>query len=257
MRTKAEQIIVVGDETIEVIQCIDMLTSKGYRVNAQRCVEQIEHAYIADAGLLIVNCPDDETLAVLSEKLKTTDMPVLALIENKPEVRQSIYSKGVSDFITKPLLCHELLFRVATIANYFSCKCQFKPIALGKCDGQTGRSLLALSNRNNPHKLVENTCDYLQSHIHEKLMLDDIALNMGTNRSKLAHAFKEVLGLGVFEWLREQRMKKAQRLLLDSHLSIQEIAFEVGYENCAHFSTAYKRQFDLSPSRQRKCCGNH
>ena len=74
---------------------------------------------------------------------------------------------------------------------------------------------------------------------------------MGSNRSKLATTFKRVLGVGVFEWLRKQRMLKAKALLIYSDLSIQEIGFEVGHENSANFSSAYKKQYNLSPRQQR------
>lgn len=99
--------------------------------------------------------------------------------------------------------------------------------------------------------LVQKTCDHLIRNIVQKFALDEIASSVGSNRSQLASAFKRVLGVGVFEWLREQRMQKARNLLLHSDLSIQEIGFEVGYENSANFSSAYKKQFSLSPREER------
>lgn len=100
--------------------------------------------------------------------------------------------------------------------------------------------------------LIQKTCGYLKKNICSKLVLAEIATIMGSNRSKLAATFKRVLGIGVFEWLRKQRMLKAKYLLLHSELSIQEIGFEVGYENSANFSSAYKKQFNISPRQQRK-----
>jgi AraC-like DNA-binding protein len=106
-------------------------------------------------------------------------------------------------------------------------------------------------NCNKDALLVQNTCRYLTQNLYSKLRLDDIAMFMGSNRSKLAATFKRVLGLGVFEWLRKQRMLKAKSLLMYSELSIQEVGFEVGYENSANFSSAYKKQFTISPRQQR------
>lgn len=100
--------------------------------------------------------------------------------------------------------------------------------------------------------LIQQTCCYLKKNICRKFVLADIARMMGSNRSKLAATFKRVLGVGVFEWLRKQRLLKAKYLLLHSELSIQEIGFDVGYENSANFSSAYKKQFDISPRQQRK-----
>ncbi|MEW6989620.1 helix-turn-helix transcriptional regulator [Colwelliaceae bacterium 6441] len=106
-------------------------------------------------------------------------------------------------------------------------------------------------NCNKDDLLVQNTCRYLTQNLYNKIRLDDIAMFMGSNRSKLASTFKRVLGLGVFEWLRKQRMLKAKSLLIHSELSIQEVGFEVGYENSANFSSAYKKQFTISPRQQR------
>lgn len=107
----------------------------------------------------------------------------------------------------------------------------------------------AIKNKDNV--LIQNTCLYLKKNIYNKLILDDIATLMGSNRSKLAATFKRVLGVGVFEWLRKQRMLKAKSLLMHSDLSIQEIGFEVGHENSANFSSAYRKQFNISPRQQR------
>ncbi len=105
--------------------------------------------------------------------------------------------------------------------------------------------------RNKQQKLVEETCCYLKNRLHEKNTLDGIANFMGTNRSKLAASFKKVTGKGVFEWLRERRMIKAKTLLLATDLSVQQIAFEVGFDNCANFSTAFKKYYEMSPRKQR------
>lgn len=109
------------------------------------------------------------------------------------------------------------------------------------------------SNVNNKeNELVQNTCIYIQKNLSRKLMLDELAAQVGSNRSKLAASFKRALGVGVFEWARKRRMLKARTLLIESNLSIQEIGFEVGYENCANFSTAFKKYFKISPRQQRK-----
>tara|TARA_R110001583_G_scaffold192509_2_gene359073 strand:- start:1453 stop:1998 length:546 start_codon:yes stop_codon:yes gene_type:complete len=112
-------------------------------------------------------------------------------------------------------------------------------------------NIAKLVKKNKDSLLVQDTCRYLTKNIYSKLILDDIAIFMGSNRSKLAAIFKRTLGVGVFEWLRKQRMLKAKSLLIHSDLSIQEIGFEVGYENSANFSIAYKKQFNLCPRQQR------
>ncbi len=99
--------------------------------------------------------------------------------------------------------------------------------------------------------LVEKTCKYLTAHLDTKQMLDDIAYAVGSNRTQLAAVFKKVTGMTVFQWLRTQRLEAAKQLLINTELSIQNIGFEVGYENTANFSTAYKQHFGVSPRNSR------
>ena len=47
-------------------------------------------------------------------------------------------------------------------------------------------------------------------------------------------------------------MHRAQQLLKYSHLSLQEIAAEVGYNERSHFEKVFKNQYGLTPSQYRK-----
>ncbi|HCV04132.1 MAG: hypothetical protein CL586_05990 [Alteromonadaceae bacterium] len=105
--------------------------------------------------------------------------------------------------------------------------------------------------REREQAVVERACLFLLSHLSDKFTLDGIAQEVGSNRSQLAAYFKGCLNTGVFEWLRKQRMLTAKTLLIESNLTVQQIGFEVGYENQANFASAYKKQFNLSPTAQR------
>jgi len=75
---------------------------------------------------------------------------------------------------------------------------------------------------------------------------------MGTNRSFLALSFKKIMGTSVILWLRTKRMEKAKCLLSHSDSSIQQISYELGYQDPANFSTAFKQQNNMSPSTYKK-----
>ena len=47
-------------------------------------------------------------------------------------------------------------------------------------------------------------------------------------------------------------MAKAKHLLSHSNLTIQQICYEVGYEDPANFATSFKQQNQISPSNFRK-----
>jgi len=75
---------------------------------------------------------------------------------------------------------------------------------------------------------------------------------MATNRNTLSQSFKKVIGISVFAWLRIQRMKQAEILLRTTNKTIQQISFEVGYNDPANFSTSYRQLFKISPQQFRK-----
>ncbi|MCY4044011.1 MAG: AraC family transcriptional regulator [Cellvibrionales bacterium] len=53
-------------------------------------------------------------------------------------------------------------------------------------------------------------------------------------------------------WLKKKRMHQAQRLLVTTELSVQEIAFRVGYLDANNFSTAFKQVIGSSPVQYKR-----
>ena len=81
--------------------------------------------------------------------------------------------------------------------------------------------------------------------------LHDLALRVGTNECTLKAGFKEAFRTTVFNYLFDYRMNIAIHYLLDTNKSIGEVAGLVGYERQAHFCTAFKRKFNVTPSEYR------
>jgi len=84
------------------------------------------------------------------------------------------------------------------------------------------------------------------------LSLHELAAEVGTNECTLKRAFKEEYHMSVFQYLYEYRMNRAVSYLLDSQLSISEIATLLGFDYQSHFCTAFKRKYGMSPSQFRE-----
>lgn len=84
------------------------------------------------------------------------------------------------------------------------------------------------------------------------LSLHELAVEVGTNECTLKRAFKEEYHMSVFQYLYEYRMNRAVSYLLDSQLSISEIATLLGFDYQSHFCTAFKRKYGMSPSQFRE-----
>lgn len=56
----------------------------------------------------------------------------------------------------------------------------------------------------------------------------------------------------VFEYLREERMREASRLLGNTRLPVSEIACRVGFSSSANFATAFRERFGMTPTAFRQ-----
>lgn len=77
---------------------------------------------------------------------------------------------------------------------------------------------------------------------------------MYLNPEYLSRLFKKEMGIGLNEYLVQERMKIAESLLRNTSFSISIIASKVGYVNFSHFARAFKKEFGVSPTEYRKEC---
>jgi AraC-like DNA-binding protein len=82
--------------------------------------------------------------------------------------------------------------------------------------------------------------------------LHGLATLVGTNECTLKKGFKSLFGVTVYGYLFNYRMEMACRYLTDTGKTIQEIAGLVGYDYPSHFSTAFRRKYNLSPAEYRQ-----
>ena len=80
--------------------------------------------------------------------------------------------------------------------------------------------------------------------------LDDLAEFAGMSHPKLNRCFRQFYGKTVFQYLRDERFKKARVLIEDQGRTVTEAAYLVGYSSLSHFSKAYKHHYGISPGTE-------
>lgn len=55
----------------------------------------------------------------------------------------------------------------------------------------------------------------------------------------------------MFSFIREERLRRSQQLLIETHLSIQDIADLVGFRSAANFATAFRERTGMTPTAFR------
>ncbi|MDO4281560.1 MAG: AraC family transcriptional regulator [Peptococcaceae bacterium] len=80
----------------------------------------------------------------------------------------------------------------------------------------------------------------------------ELAAQFSISETSLKNYFRGVYGQNISVYLREMRMKKAAELLVNTRLSVAQIAEQVGYMNQSKFAAVFKKQFGLSPLEYRR-----
>lgn len=100
--------------------------------------------------------------------------------------------------------------------------------------------------------ILDDVAKYLDNHYAinvEQETLEKISMMSGT---KLKSLFKEKFNQTIKEYTQRKRMNMAELLILNTNLSIKEIANSVGYSSHSKFTTYYKRYKGLFPREVRK-----
>lgn len=182
------------------------------------------------------------------DQCRDSGIPVLAVVNGGHMERAALFAAGFSDIIYYPFLTIELATRLGAVAAFRFLRWPF-PDASSPTVTDAGGSIRPTARE---RKLVEDTCAFLISDIRIHLSLHALARQMGSNHNSLTRAFRNVLGMAPYAWLRERRMEEAATLLRTSTLSIGEIGFAVGYGEPANFATAFRQCRGFSPRSYRR-----
>ncbi|HSM83461.1 MAG TPA: AraC family transcriptional regulator [Nodosilinea sp.] len=102
-----------------------------------------------------------------------------------------------------------------------------------------------------PHKLA-TVLDYIQARLSQDLSLAAIAAEIGVSRCHFATQFKQAMGLAPHQYVSQQRVEKAKRVLRSQPHSIAEVALECGFSNQSHFTKVFKKQTGTTPKAYRE-----
>jgi AraC-like DNA-binding protein len=98
-------------------------------------------------------------------------------------------------------------------------------------------------------KIRQHILESPNIHLHS---LKNLSRRFGINPGMLSRNFKMLYGMNPSFFVRYHAMEKAKSMILNSTLSIEEIAVETGYSESNNFHPAFKKQFGISPSALRK-----
>jgi len=92
----------------------------------------------------------------------------------------------------------------------------------------------------------------MEANIEEPMSLDELAGHVGLSRRQLERLFQKHLNCVPTRYYLELRLARARQLLLQTSMSIVDVAFACGFVSAPHFSKCYRDFFDVPPRDERK-----
>ncbi|KRW97786.1 GlxA family transcriptional regulator [Paracoccus sp. MKU1] len=100
-------------------------------------------------------------------------------------------------------------------------------------------------------QLTVNAVRAMEFGIDAPCSIDSLARSLNATRARLNRAFAEDLQTSPAAFWRDMRMLASRELLLNRRRTVTEIAYDLGFCDAAHFCTAFKRYFGISPLEYR------
>jgi len=99
---------------------------------------------------------------------------------------------------------------------------------------------------------IESAIDIMRRDAGRNLPVGELASKVRLSHWRFIHLFKAETTLSPKQYMLRIRMRRAERLLQESFLSIKEIAANMGFADPSHFSRECKRYWGVSPSKMRE-----
>ncbi len=178
-----------------------------------------------------------------------------------------IETAGITDLLDKDFEIHELApsARAVALTNQIIMQHHHNPLVLHLRRESRALEILgeALEKLPNPspneifqppekdgHQVsrAEQIRDYIEKHDMATLSLSVLSNQLGYSIGSMQSWFKHTYDMTIMDYIRERRLIIARDAMEQDGLPIAKAAYLAGYNSPSNFSTAFKRQFGISPS---------
>ncbi|MEX1224500.1 MAG: substrate-binding domain-containing protein, partial [Pirellulales bacterium] len=100
--------------------------------------------------------------------------------------------------------------------------------------------------------VVADALAFIAANCHRRLKQDDVARAVKAETRTLQMRFRKFLDRPIVAVIRQLRLERAKRELVQSTRSMKEIAQDVGFEDPARMNDAFRRELNITPSEYRR-----
>ncbi len=104
------------------------------------------------------------------------------------------------------------------------------------------------------HPKLSQVIQIMENHIEEPISPSILAQDVGMSTRQLERLFRRYLNRSPKRYYMELRLQKARNLLMQTDMSVINVALACGFASPSHFSKCYRAHYDTTPYRER---GSH
>ena len=258
---EADLVLIIEDNDEVRAFIRDTLAPAGYRVLTAadgRAGVALAHAEVPDLIISDVMMPGlsgYEVCQQLKADPATSHIPVVLLTaKSEPDARLEGLETGADCFLAKPFNPQELRVQVRNLlALRHRLQARLAPppqAGTAAPPDPLASHLAAVAGlptldqeflRRVSESVLRNLAD-------EEFGVDQLGADIGMSRTQIHRKLKALTGQSPGESIRVTRLNRALALLRTRAGSVAEVAYQVGFANPTHFSTAFSRQFGYPPS---------
>ena len=110
-----------------------------------------------------------------------------------------------------------------------------------------------LKKQKNPR--INKCKDFIFSHLHDRITLEDLAAEADCNPNYLSQLFKECEGISISGYILQEKINRAKNLPIYSDYSYIEIATYLGFSSQSHLGTQFKKHTGYTLRQYREIYG--
>lgn len=255
VNARVKHYILVVEDDEEIRNYISRELAADYHVGTcSNGKEALEVIFKQEPALIIsdVMMPEMDGLTLcrmVKQNLYKRHIPIILLTaKTRDEDNIEGLETGADAYLTKPFNMKILRHTVENLIHSREYLRNVTPAALQGAEDEEKPNLQAPDDR-----LVERAIRIIKSHLSEPdISVEQIAVEVGYNRSHLGRKLKKLTGLSTRDFIRNIRLQQAADLLGEKRYAISEVADLVGFTSLSGFSTAFKEQFGMSPMEYRE-----
>jgi AraC family transcriptional regulator len=117
----------------------------------------------------------------------------------------------------------------------------------------TRRTALKVHGTAMPRYLLRRAIDFINEGLGSDMSLIAIAACVDMSPYHFCRLFKRSTGLSPLQYVRRERIHRAQQLIAEHQLSLAEIADELGFSDQSHFTRTFRGILGVTPSQYSAC----